>query len=258
MWNEVEQNAQSAVVQVYASATDFDWIEPYKIGVQYEVFASGFFVNEKGFLITAAHVVLNARHIFVRIPLLRYQLLEVYVVEIFPDLDLALLCLSQSAKAILKENQIKKITFLPLGDSYTLYQTQSLLVLGYPYGTTTLKGVTGILSGREQIKDQVFLQISAPINDGNSGGPVLNARGNVVGIIAAVMQDARNIGYAIPIQLFIDVYTGDQQDRVLKRRNTWGIVGVVAKDAKIEWLQCPQKHLAFMLRAFIMGLFLLH
>jgi len=245
MWNAVERVAQLAVVQIYASVSEFDWIEPYRIGIQHEVFGSGFFVNEEGFFVTTAHVISNAQHIFIRIPLLRHQLLEVSVVEIFPELDLALLVISENAKAILKENDIVKLPFLALGDSYALHRTQSLLVLGYPYGSMTLKGSTGILSGREQVKDIMLLQISAPINEGNSGGPVLDSQGSVVGIAVAVLQDARNIGYAIPIQIFIDVFTGYQKKQVLKRKNVWGIIGVVSKDAKAEWLQCPKQSSGF-------------
>src|SRR5205085_8958749 len=62
-------------------------------------------------------------------------------------------------------------------------------------GQTALKSTTGVVSGRERN----FIQISAPINPGSSGGPLLNAQGQVIGINSAGIVEAQNVGYAIPI-----------------------------------------------------------
>ena len=79
-----------------------------------------------------------------------------------------------------------------------------MLTIGHPLGTPGIKSTTGVLSGRRDDKGYVQLQIDAPINRGNSGGPLFNMSGRVVGINTAIYSQSGGsigIGFAIPSNL---------------------------------------------------------
>ena len=93
------------------------------------------------------------------------------------------------------EKTLGEIPYLPLGDSDTAYRSDRVLTLGYPLGQESLKSTTGVISGQERD----MIQISAPINPGSSGGPLLNNKGEVIGICTSGINDAQNVNYIIPI-----------------------------------------------------------
>lgn len=71
---------------------------------------------------------------------------------------------------------------------------QEVLTLGYPLGMDSLKLTEGIISGRQES----YFQTDAPLNPGNSGGPMLNEDAKVIGINVAIVQQSQNVGFAIP------------------------------------------------------------
>ncbi len=209
-WAQIQAAAQHGVVQILAQVAQFDWLQPYRVHTQYENRGSGFLINNKGYIITNAHVVDQAQRVWIHMPLFGRQLLDVTVVGFCPDRDIALLKLHdgvlQQINAVLGG-----VPYLAFGDSDTVLRTAGVLTLGYPLGQHQLKSTTGIVSGRESIRGQSLIQITAPINPGSSGGPLFDAQGKVVGITVAVDIDASNVGYAIPIgELHVildDLYT---------------------------------------------------
>lgn len=112
--------------------------------------------------------------------------------------------------AFLKVSSQKKFTPASIGDSSTLRIGQQLVAIGNALGRYKNTVTSGILSGTgrpivasdgrgssEALTD--LLQTDASINSGNSGGPLLNMAGQVIGINTAVASDANGIGFAIPI-----------------------------------------------------------
>jgi serine protease Do len=88
---------------------------------------------------------------------------------------------------------------LAAGNSTRLAQGERLYTIGNPLGL--IYSVTsGIFSGDRGIGDQRFLQTDAPINQGNSGGPLVAENGRVVGINTMVLSGTQGIGFAIPIE----------------------------------------------------------
>lgn len=197
-WEKLQEVARNAVVQVFAQVAEFNWCEPYKIRREYERRGTGFFINEKGYFITNAHIVNEAKTIWIQVPAFGRKPLFADVVGFCPERDLALLRLKEKDRVLIRSKLIT-IPWLQLGDSDTVERTDTILVLGYPLGQYSLKSTTGVLSGRESMRGRVFLQITAPINPGNSGGPLLDKSGNVIGVAIASVFFAQNIGYAIPI-----------------------------------------------------------
>lgn len=88
--------------------------------------------------------------------------------------------------------------FLVAGNLDDLAQGSPLFTIGNPAGLTYTV-TSGVFSGFRNDDDRVFLQTDAPINAGNSGGPLIDPQGRVVGINTMVLKDAQNIGFSIPV-----------------------------------------------------------
>lgn len=197
-WAELQTKTKDTVVQVFAYKAEFNWLEPYKTPMQGGSTGTGFFIDDQGYLITNAHVVNQARTIFIQVPSLGKEQFEVEIVCFNPDRDLSLLRLKQDELVRLK-TLVPSLHYLSLGDSDTVKRGAEVMTLGFPLGQQSLKSTTGIVSGRESVSGRQYIQIDAPINPGNSGGPCLNARGEVIGVNSAKITDAENVGYIIPV-----------------------------------------------------------
>ncbi len=197
-WTQIEALAHHAVVQVCAECVGFDWEQPYIHGEQSESRGSGFFIDGEGHIITTAHTVENARLIWIKMPSFGAKPLFADVIGICPERDVALLKLRPEVLESMGQ-YAGALPHLMLGNSDAVNHTDKILVLGYPMGQNNIKSSTGVISGRESGNGRTFFQITAPVNPGNSGGPVFNEQGHVIGITVSMMMYAQNIGYAIPI-----------------------------------------------------------
>jgi len=194
VWRPVQEQVKDTVVQVFAQISEVDMLQPYKTPAQYSATGTAFFVSDDGDLVTNAHVVSQATAVWIQIPSLGKRIIDVDVLGIAPDRDLALLRVRPSGIETIRK-ELGQIPFLMFGDSDVVRRADEVLALGYPLSQQSLKSTTGVVSGRESH----LIQTSAPINPGNSGGPLLNANGEVVGVNTAYVPDAQNVGYAIPI-----------------------------------------------------------
>ncbi len=230
--------AEDAVVHLYVYCAKFNWAEPYKIREQTQSMGTGFFIDQEGHIVTTAHVVLEAWRIEVRLPSMGHAPLYAELVGISPERDLALLKLvEQDRKKVI--DLCGLIPTLPLGDSDHVERSEPVLVLGYPLGQYNLKGSTGIVSGREPILWQTVLQITAPVNPGNSGAPVINQKGEVIGITQAVTPQAANMGYAIPSNDFRLIAAQLNADHALVRLPNLGLMYAVTTDQEAHYLGNP-------------------
>lgn len=133
----------------------------------------------------------------------------------------------------------KGLPALPLGNSDAIQVGDWVLAIGNPFGLAHTVSA-GILSARGRTRDDVrglddtgyydFLQTDASINPGNSGGPLLNMQGEVVGINAAIRQNANNIAFTIPINMVKDLLPVLIRDGKVKR----SAIGVVVADITQE------------------------
>lgn len=194
LWRPIQEQVHNTVVQIYVQIAAIDILQPYKTPTQGSAYGSGFIISEDGYLVTNAHVVIQAKAVWIQIPGMGKQIIDVEVVGISPDRDLALLRIMPESLELIRA-QLGKVPFLPLGDSDALHRADEVLALGYPLGQHALKSTTGVISGRERH----LIQISAAINPGSSGGPLLNADGQVIGVNCSGVVEAQNVGYAIPI-----------------------------------------------------------
>lgn len=216
VWRDVQKKASDTVVQVFVNSASFNWEEPYKTPKQRKSYGSGFFIDEQGHIVTNYHVVDEAVGIKIQIPSFGKEQFKVEVVGVSPDRDLALLKISKGAFKVITK-KLGKIPFLPLGDSDKIFRSQEIMALGYPLGQEKLKSTQGIVSGREIVYDESYIQITAPLNPGNSGGPSLNNSGQVIGINTARISKAQGVGYIIPINDVKNVIQNLQSVKFLRK-----------------------------------------
>ena len=167
---------------------------PNRRAVPFRSSGSGFLINENGYGLTNHHVIQNAKKIVAQLEDGRE--FQAKVIGKSALLDLALIKLS-----------IPKNTKLPyafLGRSEKLNVGEPVVAIGNAKGLG-LTVTTGIVSAKGRVIGSSnydnYIQTDAAINQGNSGGPLFNLRGEVVGINTAIMPSGRGIGFAIPIDL---------------------------------------------------------
>ena len=163
-----------------------------------EGLGTGFVVDEAGLVLTNNHVIEGATAVTVRFA--GGQSVDAVVKGADKHTDVAVLELERA----------EGLHALPMGDSDAIEVGDWVVAIGNPFGLSHTVSA-GILSGKGRTKDDVqgldpsgyfdFLQTDAAINQGNSGGPLLNLHGEVVGINTAIRANANNIGFAIPINM---------------------------------------------------------
>ncbi len=235
IWRPVQKAVKDSVVQIFVQGAQTDMLQPYKTPHQFTATGSGFFINKEGDVATNAHVVRNAKTIWVQIPSLGKRIIDAYVVGESPERDIALLELSDEGREIIRQ-ELGKISYLRLGNSDLVRRADEVMALGYPLSQQSLKSTTGVISGREG----GLIQISAAINPGNSGGPLLNLNGEVIGINSSKMIGATvdNIAYMIPINDF-RIALPDLRKTKLLRKPFLGILFNNATEALTEYLGNP-------------------
>lgn len=206
-WSDVQCGSKDTVVQIFSHGAQFNWLEPYKTPQQFQASGSGFFIRdqEKIKIITNAHVINEAKAVFIQVPSLGKRRFEVAVKGVSPERDLAILELLPHEEALIAQ-ELGSLPYLSLGNSDTVHRAEEIMALGYPLGQQALKSTTGVVSGREHVEGHSLFQISAAINPGSSGGPSLNLNGEVIGVTVAGVTSAQNVGYIIPsneVKLFL-------------------------------------------------------
>lgn len=234
-WLDVQKKVRDTVVQVYSHIAEFNWLEPYKSPDINETAGSGFFINNKGDLITNYHVIAQSCGVEIQIPSFGLERFDVDIIGVCPERDIALLRLSKEAQEKIMHTH-KTIPWLKLGDSDLVLRSQEVLALGYPLGQTRLKSTLGIVSGREH----GFIQITAPLNPGNSGGPALDTNGEVIGINSRGILEAQNVGYIIPINE-VKSTLQDLYKIKLLRKPTLGCIFTHGTPEMVQYLGNPSQ-----------------
>jgi S1-C subfamily serine protease len=157
---------------------------------------SGVIIDAAGTIVTNQHVIAGADSI--RVQLSDGRIAEATITGQDPDTDIAILHLS-----------VRNLPVMPVGRSDTLRVGDIVLAIGNPYGLsqTVTQGIVSA-TGRGQLglaTFENFIQTDAAINLGNSGGALIDANGDLVGINTAVLNRAsggpEGIGFAIPVNL---------------------------------------------------------
>jgi putative serine protease PepD len=223
----IYRQASPAVANILTKATEYDFfMDPVPV----EGAGSGFVIDPKGYILTNYHVVEGAQSIEVVLgDQSRYP-------AKFIGAD------QRNDVALVKIEPKGKLVALSLGDSGTIQVGQKVLAIGNPFGfqSTLTTGVISALGRTVQTSQTTFIdeaiQTDAAINRGNSGGPLINSHGEVIGINSAIYTPSgttAGIGFAIPINtaknIANDLITDGRVHRAFIGVETLSIVGGLAE-----------------------------
>lgn len=224
----VYRQTAPAVANILTKATEYDFfMDPVPV----EGAGSGFVIDEKGYILTNFHVVGEAQSIEVILgDQSRYPAKFIGADQ---RNDVALVKIDAKGKHLVA---------LPLGDSAALQVGQKVLAIGNPFGfqSTLTTGVISALGRTVQTSQTTFIdeaiQTDAAINRGNSGGPLIDSRGEVIGINSAIYTPTgttAGIGFAIPInnakRIAHDLMTEGRVRQAFLGVNTLPVAGNLAE-----------------------------
>lgn len=201
----VVENVSPSVVSVIVRRVGFDFFSgPFE---SEDGIGTGFIVDSTGLIITNSHVVSDSEgeYSVVTVDGETYEVIDIHLDE---PTDLAII-----------EIVAQDLPEVVLGDSDTLRVGQSAIAIGNALGrfsnTVTVGVVSGVareltaFGGRGDLKTyESAIQTDAALNPGNSGGPLLNSAGQVIGINVATSAGADNIGFAIPVNTLKPILSG--------------------------------------------------
>lgn len=190
----VYRQAAAAVANILTKATEYDFfMDPVPV----EGAGSGFVIDSRGYILTNFHVVQDAQSI--EVVLGDQSRYPAKFVGADQRNDVALIKIDPKGKSLLA---------LTLGDSSKLQVGQKVLAIGNPFGfqSTLTTGVVSALGRTVQTSQTTYIdeaiQTDAAINRGNSGGPLIDSHGAVIGINSAIYTPSgttAGIGFAIPV-----------------------------------------------------------
>jgi len=215
----IYKQASPAVANIVTRTVEYDF---FYNPVPVEGAGSGFLIDTDGHILTNYHVVQGAQTI--EVTLGDQSRFKAKMIGADTRNDIALIKIDPNGR---------KLSPLPLGDSRNLLVGQRVLAIGNPFGfqSTLTTGVVSSLGRTVQTSENTFIdeaiQTDAAINRGNSGGPLLNSHGEVIGINSAIYAPTgttAGIGFAIPINIARRV-ADDLITQGRVRRATLGVEG---------------------------------
>ncbi|MFA5291798.1 MAG: Do family serine endopeptidase [Phycisphaerae bacterium] len=189
---------------------------------------SGFIITADGYILTNNHVVKDANEIMVKLSDDRE--LPAKVIGTDPETDVAVIKIDAN-----------DLPTVEMGDSDKLKVGEWVLAIGNPFGLShtvtsgivSAKGRSGLRFADSELAYQNFIQTDAAINFGNSGGPLINIDGQVIGINSAIYSQSggySGIGFAIPINMAKYVYEQLKEGGKVTR----GYIGIYGKNVTPE------------------------
>ena len=197
--NEIYERSAPGVVQINATNDSTSATDPFGGGTPgKQALGSGFVIDKTGHIITNYHVIEGANEVTVGFS--NRDTVKAEIVGSDPSTDLAVLRVETSASALRP---------LPLGDSDKVVVGDAVVAIGNPFGLdrTATSGIVSalqrLITAPNRFTIDHVIQTDAPINHGNSGGPLLDARGKVIGVntqieTGGVASGNVGIGFAVP------------------------------------------------------------
>ena len=162
---------------------------PYSTG-------TGFYLKDHDLIVTNEHVIRDNKSIVVANAHFKKQIVDVLYVD--PKYDLAFLAAPKDHT--MAQVEIENVKLLNQGDL--------VVAVGHPFGLkyTATQGIVSNLL--EQQNDVNYIQHDAALNPGNSGGPLINSEGKIVGVNTFIIRDGNSIGFSLPIHYLISSIQG--------------------------------------------------
>ncbi|HSG12721.1 MAG TPA: trypsin-like peptidase domain-containing protein [Gaiellaceae bacterium] len=197
--NEIYERSAPGVVQINATSDSASTSDPLRGGTPgKQALGSGFVIDKAGHIVTNYHVVEGADRVTVSFS--NRDTVKAEVVGLDPSTDLAVLSVDASASALRP---------LSLGDSDKVVVGDAVVAIGNPFGLdrTATSGIVSalqrLITAPNRFTIDHVIQTDAPINHGNSGGPLIDAHGEVIGVntqieTGGVASGNVGIGFAVP------------------------------------------------------------
>lgn len=191
-----------------------NFLGPHFRALPTRALGTGFLIREDGLILTNNHVVDKA-------DVIKVQLSE-------KDKNIDARMIGKDARtdiALIKVSVKKKLSVAQLGTSQNVKPGQWVAAFGNPFGHghTMTKGIVSAIDRRiDELNHVPFIQTDAAINQGNSGGPLVDLDGKVIGVNTAIDARAHGIGFAIPIDKVKALIPRLEKEGVIKR----GFLGV--------------------------------
>ncbi|MBV9406784.1 MAG: trypsin-like peptidase domain-containing protein [Acidobacteriaceae bacterium] len=229
---DIYKAARLATVYITSTAVRRDFFfQP----VASQSLGSGFLINDAGFILTNFHVISGSSRIQVTLS----DQTQYYARALDND--------RSDDLALIKIDPKRRVEFLRLGDSDHLQVGQKVLAIGNPFGlegTLTVGVVSSIgrkIDNENEQQLEGMIQTDAAINGGNSGGPLLDSNGSVVGINTAILGRTNiGIGFALPINRAKALLNDYQAGRITERPKSGITTEYVAGDLA-EALGLPRR-----------------
>ena len=178
--------------QIPASSCVVEIATPFNTG-------TGFYIKSHNIIVTNEHVIRDNKEVIIKGASFEKQIAKVLLIDEYADLAL----LSAPAKHDMPE--------VILRTDSTAIQGEKIAAMGHPYGLK-FSVTHGIISNIEQKeRGLLFLMHDAALNPGNSGGPLVDENGHIVGINSFVLKDGENLGFALPISIVSEAIEGFDQ-----------------------------------------------
>lgn len=210
---------------------------------------SGVVLSEDGYIITNAHVISGAQSISVVLPS-SYGNVSDDSAEMEDNLTFTAEKVGSDEQTDLAVLKIDKSGLIPaeIGKSEDVQVGELSIVIGNPLGLDLANSVTaGIISAKDRtitVEDRTMnlMQTDAAVNNGNSGGPLINAYGQVIGITSAKVSSsvAEGLGFAIPIDEALPIVKDLMENGYVTGRPSLGITGTDVTSAYSSYYGIPQ------------------
>jgi hypothetical protein len=182
-------------------------IQTYDRSGEERSLGSGFFINDKGHLISNYHVIEDSYYAIIKFS-------DGKETKVYTNKAIGI-----DRKADLVKIQVKlqkpSANYLKIAESPPEVG-ERIIVVGSPFGLEQTVS-DGVISGIRQVDDLKFIQISAPISPGSSGGPVVNLKGEVVGVATFQFKGGQNINFAIPASKILALGEKEEEIELAKR-----------------------------------------
>lgn len=148
---------------------------------------TGFYIKEQHLIITNEHIVRGSREVVIDSPHFKRQMAKVIFIDAQHDL------------AFLSAPLDVNIPAVEFGTAKEVKEGDTIIAIGHPFGLeySTTQGIISSTIHRQN--DIQYFQHDAALNPGNSGGPLLDTGGNIIGVNTFVIRDGDNIGFSLPI-----------------------------------------------------------
>lgn len=206
-WNEHYERWKNSVIHLNITKAIYKIDRPYLSPNDININVTGFIIDiENGYVVTSSEAIENAIYVNGRMNRLGKRELKLSFKSICREKELGLCQLDQESIKMIKSSMDESIDMI-FGDSLILFQTEEVLSIGYcdNYGISCDNGmITGFESNKSSIEDAknrspAYIQTNIMFNSGNLGGPLLNRKGEVIGIIS-------NKNFVIPSRTFLSIY----------------------------------------------------